>query len=118
MLTKSYFERYPLDKLQQAMNEEMNTMREFDVVTEVDHARLSAAELQSSLDFRSAHRWKGNTIINRLCIRGYKQHVQDEDTVCASTQSHRSLKLMITLSAACKWSVHAYNITTAFLHAP
>ena len=93
-------------------------MRDFEVATEVDHTSLSHTELQNASSFRCVHRWKGSTIKVRLGIRGYNHHVQDEDPVFASTPSRSSLKLVLTLSLAYNWSIHMFDITTAFLRAP
>ena len=86
-IQKELLDECPKDKLQQAMKEEMTMMRDFGVATEVDHTTMSTEYLHIALDFRFVHRWKGSTITSRLCIICYKQHVQYEDSVYASTPS-------------------------------
>jgi hypothetical protein len=78
------------------MKDELTMMREFEVATGVSPDRLTAYELRNALDFRFVHRWKGSAVKSRLCIRGYKQQVHDEDTVFASTPSLSSLKLFFS----------------------
>ena len=61
-------------------------------------------------------RAKGDGVKCRVCVRGYDQEVDPDDTY-ASTPSLITLKLLLTLAVAHGWHILAGDVSTAFLHA-
>ena len=61
-------------------------------------------------------RAKGDGVKCRMCVRGYDQEVDPDDTY-ASTPSLITLTLLLTLAVAHGWYLLAGDVSTAFLHA-
>ena len=61
-------------------------------------------------------RAKGDGVKCHVCVRGYDQEVDPDDTY-ASTPSLITLKLLLTLAVAHGWHILAGDVSTAFLHA-
>ena len=61
-------------------------------------------------------RAKGDGVKCRVCVRGYDQEVDPDDTY-ASAPSLITLKLLLTLAVAHGWHILAGDVSTAFLHA-
>ena len=59
---------------------------------------------------------KGDGVKRRVCVRGYDQEVDPDDTY-ASTPSLITLKLLLTLAVTHGWHILAGDVSTAFLHA-
>ena len=55
----------------------------------------------------------------RILDKSFKQQILDLDmAICASTPSHMSLKILLTLSLINRWDVITANISSALLQAP
>ena len=110
-------EEYPYDKLKEAMNSEMNKMAEFDVADILQAEAVPEQVRRNALTFTWAHRWKGNDIRSRLCVRGFKQVITDIDDTYASTPVLLILKVLLVYALSVGWGIYSFDVTTAFLHA-
>ena len=61
-------------------------------------------------------RAKGDGVQRRVCVRGYDQEVDPDDTY-ASTLSLITLTLLLSLAVAHGWHILAGDVSVAFLHA-
>ena len=69
------------------------------------------------MDFTWIHTWKGHASKSRLCVRGFKQNIEDMDDTYASTPVLCILKVLIVHALSRQWGIFTYDVTTAFLHA-
>ena len=110
-------EEFPEQELKEGMTEEMDSMRKFDVFTEVLTSELDEDTVRNAITTRWVHRWKGDKIRSRLVCRGFTEEITDTDQVYASTPLLVMVKLLILLSLALRWSILFFDVGTAFLHA-
>ena len=88
-------EECPYDKLKEAMNSEMAKMAEFDVADVLHADAVPESVRRNALAFTWAHRWEGNDIRSRLCVRGFKQVITDIDDTYDSTPVLLILKMLL-----------------------
>ena len=77
----------------------------------------STAFWNDAMTFLWVLKWKGSSVKARLCVRGFKQIIQDIDDTFASTPVIVILKLLLMFALSFNWSIECFDITTAFLHA-
>ena len=99
------------------MIREMQMMADFDVADVVPIAALTTEQTTSSLDFTWVHRWKCVDMRSRLCVRGFKQWIKDQDDRLAATPVRLILRLLLAYSLSMQRRIFTVAITTAFLHA-
>ena len=109
-------EEFSNEDLAKGMKAEMNAMETFDVFEEVPISQLQDEEIRTALDMTWVHRWKG-FVRSRLCVRGFRQEIQDIDDTYASTPLIWTLYILITFSLSKGYSILLCDISTAFLHA-
>jgi hypothetical protein len=117
LLTDSMMSEFPTDKLREGMNEEMDSMRHFNVYTELRATDLTDEERRQAIKTRWVLRWKGNKVRARLVAKGYSQRVDDPDDTYASTPLLTTLKLLLLFGLDRKFRMRLGDISTAFLHA-
>ena len=98
------------------MNKEMTSIKDFDVYEEKLITECTPDQLQNAISTKWVKRAKGDGVKCRVCVRGYDQEVDPDDTY-ASTPSLITLKLLLTLAVAHGWHILAGDVSTAFLHA-
>ena len=98
------------------MNKEMTSIKDFDVYEEKLITECTPDQLQKAISTKWVKRAKGDGVKCRVCVRGYDQEVDPDDTY-ASTPSLITLKLLLTLAVAHGWHILAGDVSTAFLHA-
>ena len=98
------------------MNKEMTSIKDFDVYEEKLITECTSEQLQNAISTKWVKRAKGDGVKCRVCVRGYDQEVDPDDTY-ASTPSLITLKLLLTLAVAHGWHILAGDVSTAFLHA-
>ena len=98
------------------MNKEMTSIKDFDVYEEKLITECTSEQLENAISTKWVKRAKGDGVKCRVCVRGYDQEVDPDDTY-ASTPSLITLKLLLTLAVAHGWHILAGNVSTAFLHA-
>ena len=99
------------------MNKEMTSIKDFDVYEEKLITECTSEQLQNTaISTKWVKRAKGDGVKCRVCVRGYDQAVDPDDTY-ASTPSLITLKLLLTLAVAHGWHILAGDVSTAFLHA-
>ena len=111
-------EDYPEDKLRDAMQREMASMKDFGVYEEVPLHDMHNHDNGSIIQTRWVHRWKGELVKSRLVAKGYAEQVLDVDDTYASTPVLVILRTLITLALTHNWTMTTGDISTAFLHAP
>ena len=107
---------WPADKLQEGMQKEMESMKNFGVYEETTADQLTAVELKGVIKTRWVLLWKGEDVKARLVAKGYTQDVTDIDTY-ASTPLLCSFKILLLIALSRKWRVLFGDVSTAFLHA-
>ena len=117
LIQEHLLQEYPKEKLQKGMKEELQIMKDFDVMDEIPASSLTQEEQDSALDTTWAYRWKGSDVRCRLCIRGCFQVIEDLDLLFASTPTLHILKLLIIVALSMGLGIYTFDITTAFLHA-
>ena len=70
LITEYDYAEFPEDKLRDGMNEEMDSMRHFNVYTELKASDLSWEAKNSAIRTRWVLRWKGNKVRARLVAKG------------------------------------------------
>ena len=111
-------EDYPEDKLRDAMQREMASMKDFGVYEEVpldemhnhDNGSIIQTKVGTSLERRTS---QVTTSSERL-----RRTVHDVDDTYASTPVLVILRTLITSSLTHGWTMTTGDISTAFLHAP
>ena len=98
------------------MNKDMTSIKDFDVYEEKLITECTSEQLQNAISTKWVKRAKVDGVKCRVCVRGYDQEVDPDDT-CASTPSLITLKLLLTLAVAHGWHILAGDVSTAFLHA-
>ena len=98
------------------MNKEMTSIKDFDVYEEKLITECTSEQLENAISTKWVKRAKGDGVKCRVCVRGYDQEVDPDDTY-ASTPSLITLKLLLTLAVAHGWHILAGDVSTAFLHA-
>ena len=98
------------------MNKEITSIKDFDVYEEKLITECTPDQLQNAISTKWVKRAKGDGVKCRVCVRGYDQEVDPDDTY-ASTPSLITLKLLLTLAVAHGWRILAGDVSTAFLHA-
>ena len=98
------------------MNKEMTSIKDFDVYEEKLITECTSEKLENAISTKWVKRAKGDGVKCRVCVRGYDQEVDPDDTY-ASTPSLITLKLLLTLAVAHGWHILAGDVSTAFLHA-
>ena len=98
------------------MNKEMTSIKDFDVYEEKLITECTSDQLHNAISTKWVKRAKGDGVKCRVCVRGYDQEVDPDDTY-ASTPSLITLKLLLTLAVAHGWHILAGDVSTAFLHA-
>ena len=94
----------------------MTSIKDFDVYEEKLITECTSEQLQNAISTKWVKRAKGDGVKCRVCVRGYDQEVDPDDTY-ASTPSLITLKLLLTLAVAHGWHILAGDVSTAFLHA-
>ena len=108
---------FPPEELSKGMTQEMESMRYFDVFTEVPVSSLPPELVRTAITTRWVHRWKGDTVRSRLVCRGFSETVTDEDQTYASKPLAVMVKLLILVSLSLNWHIEFWDVGTAFLHA-
>ena len=111
---------FPEDAQRVGMDREMNSMREFNVFSEVPIEQTTQQQRDSAIDLKWVKRWKTESELRmRLVARGCFQEASklDSDNLYASIPSLVTLRLMLALSIARGWSITLADISTAFLYA-
>ena len=91
---------------------------------QVSRASLSAQQLQhvtqTTWAIQEQSSQQGEASLKaRILDKSFKQQILDLDmATCASTPSHMSLKILLTLSLINRWDVITANISSALLQAP
>ena len=98
------------------MNKEMTSIKNFEVYEEFLTSECTSEQLQNAISTKWVKRPKGGEVKCRVCVRGFDQEVDPDDTY-ASTPSLITLRLLLTLAIAFDWFVIAGDVSTAFLHA-
>ena len=104
------------EELKKAMRKEKESMDQFEVYEEVPLDDLTQEEQREALTLKWVHTWKG-FVKSRLCVRGYKQEINDLDETYASTPVIYMLRILLILSLARGWAIRFFDVSTAFLHA-
>jgi len=112
-----YETEYPEHLVCEGMNQEMQSMKTFDVYEEIPETSLSVEQLSEVIDTKWVHRYKGQGVRSRLVVRGFMQNIEDADDTFASTPTLITLKILLLMSLAKDWSVRTADVSTAFLHA-
>ena len=111
---------YPEEAQRIGMNQEMKSMKDFDVYTEVPIDQCSQEDIDQAIGVRWVKRWKTDTELRmRLVVQGCYQDSSsiDVDSIYASTPSLVTLRLLLVMSLARSWEISLADISTAFLHA-
>ena len=109
---------FPEDAQKIGMDRKMNSMREFNVYTDVPIEQTTQEQRDSAIDLKWVKRWKTESELRmRLVACGCFQEASklDSDTLYASTPSLVTLRLMLVLAIARGWSIALADISTAFL---
>ncbi|CAK9020327.1 unnamed protein product [Durusdinium trenchii] len=81
------------------MNKEMTSIKNFEVYEEVLTSECTSEQLQNAISTKWVKRPKGGEVKCRVCVRGFDQEVDPDDTY-ASTPSLITLRLLLTLAIA------------------
>ena len=112
-----YDTEYPEELLVEGMQQEIQSMKTFDVYEEMLEELLDNVQKAKIIDTRWVHRYKGHGVRSRLVVRGFMQQIEDADETFASTPTLITLKTLLTVAQAKGWSVRTADVSTAFLHA-
>jgi hypothetical protein len=112
-----YDTEYPEELLVEGMQQEIQSMKTFDVYEEMLEELLDNVQRAKIIDTRWVHRYKGHGVRSRLVVRGFMQQIEDADETFASMPTLITLKTLLTVAQAKGWSVRAADVSTAFLHA-
>ena len=115
-------EKLDPQEVHEGIIQELKQMDRFDTHDEVPKESLTAEEKNDTIDTRWVFRKKkesGKTFVRaRLVVRGFKQKVEDLDSVYASTPSMTILRLLLLLALTLCWNIQTFDVCTAFMQAP
>ena len=114
LLTTQQLDEYPEDKLSEAMNKDMMSMKAFDVYYELLASNLTPDQLQRVIKSRWVLRWKGDEIRATLVAKTYSQDITDLETY-ASTPLLLTLRKRLLIALNRGWKVLFGDVSTAFL---
>ena len=104
---------------QAGAQQELQAMKKFDVYDEVDTSAWSAAEKKALVATKWVMAQKTpESVRARLVCKGFKEQIDDKDTVFAATPNFSTLMALLTVGLATDVQFHFMDISTAFLHAP
>ena len=108
-----------LDKEQttEGMKQEIKSMKEQGVYTEVHISQLTPEQRKKIIKSRWVLRQKGNTVRARIVAKGYTEEINDNDDIFASTPIFCVLRMLLVLALCNNWMCLTGDISTAFLHA-
>ena len=110
-----YFEQ---SQLQEGISAELEAMKKFEVYEEVDTSTWSAEERKTLIPSRWVVVQKSPTCIRaRLVCKGFKEPIQDPDSVFAATPCFSTVMSVFTVGLAMGLQFCFMDISTAFLHA-
>jgi hypothetical protein len=91
-----------LDKEQkiEGMKQEIKSMKEQGVYTEVHSSQLSPEQHKKIIKSRWVLRQKGSTVRARIVAKGYTEEIKDNDDIFASTPIFCVLKMLLVLVLA------------------
>jgi len=109
----------PCDKEQtiEGMTQEIKSMKEQGVYTEVHSSQLGPEQRKKIIKSRWVLRQKGNTVRARIVAKGYTEEINDNDDIFASTPIFCVLRMLLVLARCNSWICLPGDISTAFLHA-
>ena len=92
---------FPPDKPKAGMDQEMASLRDFDVFTE--STTKSMVNSGTIIPTRWVLKWKGNDVKARICAKGFVQRGLDRDSIFASTPALSTAKVLLSLAASQHW---------------
>ena len=123
---QAYFEDdlslFPAEEIKKAKQKEGESLR--GTYEQVSRASLSAQQLQHAIQTTWAIQEKSSqdgeaSLKARIVDKSFKQRILDLDLATrASTPSHMSLKILLTLSLINRWDVITADISSALIQAP
>ena len=105
------------EELNESMKKEMRSLEDFDTKEDVAVSSLEPSIIDQAMTLLWVHVWKG-FVKSRLCVRGYRQVINDLDDTYASTPVIYVLRILLIIALARGWMIYFFDISTAFLHAP
>ena len=123
---KAYFEDdlslFPAEEIKKAKLKEGESLR--GTYEQVSRASLTAQQLQHVIQTTWAIQERSSaegeaSLKARIVDNSFKQQILDLHlAICASTPSHMSLKILLTLSLINKWDVITADLSSALVQAP
>ena len=111
---------FPEEAQRIGMNKELQSMKDFNVYTEIFIENCTVSEIDDAIGVRWVKRWNTDTELRmRLVVQGFFQDSAklDSDSLYASTPTLVTLRLLIVMASARCWDISLADISTAFLHA-
>eukprot|EP00435_Cladocopium_sp_Y103_P039894 s3255_g10.t1 len=108
-----------LDKEQttEGMKQEIKSMKEQGVYTEVHISQLTPEQRKKIIKSRWVLRQKGNTVRARIVAKGYTEEINDNDDIFASTPIFCVFRVLLVLALCNNWICLTGDISTVYLHA-
>ena len=101
-----------------AMYQGHESMRSFDVFTEIPFEQLIESEKKGIIDSRWVHRRKPDgSVMSRLVCRGSNEVIESRDGVYAATPTFSTFKLILSHALNNSHSMCVGDVSPAFLHA-
>ena len=110
---------FPPELVKEGKDKELASMKDFEVYRLVPIDQTTAEEQRKAIPTRWVETWKGDKVKCRLVAKDLKVKdlYRDKDELYAATPAFVTLKVMLTLALANRWSIWSLDIGTAFLHA-
>ena len=108
-----------LDKEQiiEGMKQEIKSMKEQGVYTEVHISHLTPEQRKKIIKSRWVLRQKGSTVRARIVAKEYTEEINNNDDIFASIPIFCVLRMLLVLALCNNWICLTGDISTAFLHA-
>ena len=117
LLTKTMVRQYPEILLRNGMKKEMEQMAQFQAYEAIHIDSIPMDKRNEIMDIVWVHKFKGDEIRSRLCVRGFHQNIESQGVVYACTPVLQTIKLMFSLSIIYGWEIRQGDVSVAFLHA-
>ena len=96
---------FPPELVEEGMQQEMKSMRDFDVFEEVLEEQLTDEQRAEAITSRWVLTWKGSSVRARLVARGFEQVFTEVDDTYASTPVFTILRVLICFALALSWCI-------------
>ena len=101
----------------EAMRSEYESMKSFNVFTEMELSQVPKEQQAEIIDSRWVHRRKPDgTVRSRLVCRGFKEIIE-KDEAYAATPTFSTFKMILSHALNSNHAMYFGDISTAFLHA-